>query len=213
MPAIVSNLRQHTYRRASDMPRDVNEALHKDPRANILYAGIEKATCKERAGTSSQHEELWIVSYTDRPGSDSTLDFVLSCTYGVIGNYPIFIYSTKNVQDLTDDFLEPRIYRIVQELDNNLSTPKRVYSIFASGPVSESFSRHWTQRTGIKSIKEPYYDAKFSYCTANTLAHPPSPDSSCRMRLADRRDIPQVAQLCKGFSEESVSPSIKAFDY
>lgn len=213
MPAIVSNLRQHTYRRASDIPRDVIEALQKDPRANILYAGIEKATSKERAGTSSLHEELWIASYTDRHGSDSTIDFVLSCTYGVIGEYPIFIYSTKSVQDLAEDFLEPRIYRIVQELDNNISTPMRVYSIFASRPVSESFGRHWTQRTGIKSIKEPYYDAKFSYCTANTLAPPPSPDSSCRMRLAERRDVPQVAQLCKGFSEESVSSLIKAVDY
>lgn len=213
MPAITNNFRVQTYRRASQIPRDILFTLRKDPRSNILLSGIEKAYQRETEFTRasdtfpSQYEEFWIILFTDKPGSPS-FDFVLSCTRGPVGDYPIFIHSEKSVGALDQDFVDPRMFRLVQELDNNVSSRRRVYSIFALEPLSLSFARCWTERTQIQTLAEPYYDAKFSYCTYDDLAPPPSPDS-CRIRKAESSDVPQVAELCKGFSDESVCSFIR----
>lgn len=176
--------------------------LLNDPRSNILLPTLEKACEKERRGILPQTDEFWIILHTT--SNPTQVDFVLSCTSGVVGKYPIFIFSRRFENELHPDFLEPRMYQLVRKLTNAVSS-RRVYSVFAVQPVSGTFARHWSEATGIASYSEPYYDSWFSFCTSNTLAGALQNDPSLNIRLAVEGDIRQVASLCKGFSEESVS--------
>ncbi|EJC98645.1 uncharacterized protein FOMMEDRAFT_170884 [Fomitiporia mediterranea MF3/22] len=194
-----------TYRSSLALPTDALNAMKRDPRSNIISSKIEKYRAMEGRGFRLQPDEFWIVCSTTRTTSrgseDKTVDFVLACTYGVVGKYPIFIWGTKLEDDLTDEYLEVRMRNVVSELLKNVS-PRRVYSIFAVQPVAQSFAAHWSSATRISIIPEPYYAAKFSYCTTKTLAPAPSANGVI-MRVAEDHDTEQVAHLCYGFAADS----------
>ncbi|KAL5519614.1 hypothetical protein ACEPAH_1297 [Sanghuangporus vaninii] len=195
-----------TYRSSLRIPINVIELMRRDPRSNIILAKIEKYRQTEAQGHPLQNDEFWIVCSTTRVNSrgteDTTVDFVLSCTYGVVGKYPIFIYGTRFEEDLSDDYLEVRIRNIVRELQKTVSS-RRVYSIFAVEPVAKCFARYFSEATRIGIVNEPYYAAKFSYCTARTLAPAPTAYHNVTMRLAKEGDMEQVAHLCWGFAADS----------
>ncbi|KAL5533576.1 hypothetical protein ACEPAG_36 [Sanghuangporus baumii] len=195
-----------TYRSSLRIPTNVIELMRRDPRSNIILAKIEKYRQTEAQGQSLQNDEFWIVCSTTRVNSraneDTTVDFVLACTYGVIGKYPIFIYGTRFEEDLSDDYLEVRVRNIVRELQKTVSS-RRVYSIFAVEPVAQCFARYFSEATRIGIVNMPYYAAKFSYCTARTLVRAPSTDPNVTMRLAKDGDTEQVARLCHRFAEDS----------
>lgn len=208
MPArTTDNIVVTTYRRASDIPAGIISYLKGDPRSNILLPTLQKARSNEAKGYRLQEDEFWIITHTVLPtqnGTQNCIDFVLSCTFGVIGKYPIFIYGTRSIQQLSEGYLESRMSRIIQELVSQVST-RRIYSVFAVDPVASSFARHWTNATGIAVIPEPYYASKFSWCTAATLAAPLDLDHTVKMRQASESEIMQIARLCFGFAAESVS--------
>ncbi|THH11061.1 hypothetical protein EW145_g902 [Phellinidium pouzarii] len=199
------------YRSALSIPEAVITNMRRDPRSNILLSTLEKYRIEEGRRIVLQADEFWIVCSTTRPtskgGSRETLDFVLACTYGIIGKYPIFIYGTRLEQQLTEDYLEVRMRNIVREL-HNAGLNHRVYSIFAVDPVARSFASHWTETTGINVVAgDPYYAAKFSYCTPSTLVPPPSPPQdhsyTINIRRAEETDILEVSDLCFGFAADS----------
>lgn len=81
---------------------------------------------------------------------------------------------------------------------------ERIYSVFGLVPVIASFRSIWSHISGKSSEPVPFYAAKFSSCTKFTL-QPPSdlPHGDC-IRLANRKDVDQLAILCQEFAEDSV---------
>ncbi|KAH8827932.1 hypothetical protein DL96DRAFT_1600910 [Flagelloscypha sp. PMI_526] len=80
----------------------------------------------------------------------------------------------------------------------------RIYSVFAPKPLALRFSEEWTKLTGFAPYREPYYDAKITFCTPQDL--PPrsqtvDPDYQYEIRPANIQDLEGVAALCLGFSE------------
>ena len=202
MPARTGDFLVTSYKSSRDIPSDVCAVLARDPRSNIILSKIESYRTSEGRGHELRSDEFWIVCSTGRRG-ENVVDFVLSCTYGITGKYPVFIYSPKPESELTRTFIDPRVDMMVAKLLSTVST-RRVYSVFAIDAVAKSFAEAWKAYTGIMAIKEPYYAAKFSFCTPARLAQTPKPDGGVRMRLALPGDAAQVASLCRGFSEESV---------
>ncbi|KAH8111899.1 hypothetical protein DFH11DRAFT_1690153 [Phellopilus nigrolimitatus] len=191
------------YDSALRIPGTVLETLKRDPRSNILFAKLEKYRTN---GHRPQQDEFWIVCSTSCSSSGSSqpsVDFVLACTDGVIGKYPIFIYGTRFTDELTDEYLDLRMRIMARELTDAVDS-RRVYSIFAVERVAMSFARYWTSCTGIRVVKEPYYAAKFSYCTEPLLDRAALADRSVNMRPADEHDTHQVARLCHGFAADSL---------
>lgn len=82
----------------------------------------------------------------------------------------------------------------------------RVYSVFAPAPITKTFVRVWQSLTGAAPIKEPYYAALFSVCTADTFRarkQATGHEQASTIRKAEPADIPKIAQLCKGFASTS----------
>lgn len=200
-----------TYTSSLAVPTSVIATLARDPRSNIIHAKLEKYRNAEFRDYALADGEIWIVTTTTRStprGTEATIDFVLSCTFGVTGNYPVFIFGVKHESDMSTDFIETRMRSMVRELRSAVST-RRVYSVFAAEMVAQSFVEHWFESTGVCAIKDAYYEAKFSYCTPLTLKTIPRLDNSVRIRPAQSTDVLEVAQLCKEFASESVSrPSL-----
>lgn len=203
-----SLIHAEVYNSASAIPDDVWDCLRSNPlTSNILYPYATKALDLEvnrRARPSESN--FWIVSYSMSRGSGS-VDFVLSCTDGPLGTYPIFIWSYPG-QSLRGEDLSPRIGCLIQKLLQRAG-PHRVYSVFSVEPVSRMFAHLWTRTTGISIIREPYYAAKLTWCSRETLTNsrcPTPPDVMINLRVAEERDVTQVAELCRGFASTSVSP-------
>ncbi|KAI6031477.1 hypothetical protein BKA83DRAFT_4200879 [Pisolithus microcarpus] len=79
--------RVETYTHATDINDAVIAAFESNEgAANIMYPFILKAKDLPRDGA-----QLWIAYFED----DEQVPFVLSCTKGVLGNYPVFIFTTK----------------------------------------------------------------------------------------------------------------------
>lgn len=207
MPArtIDSSVTLQLHRSARDVPPEVCAALGRDPRSNIILPKLESCRASESRGYKLDPDEFWIVCSTRR-GSEKVLDFMLSCTYGITGKYPVFIYSPKSESDLTRTFIDARVELMVAKLLTVVST-RRVYSVFANDAVARSFASCWKTQTGISAIQKPYYAALFSLCTPATLTPAPMPNGNLRMRPALPADAAQIAVLCRGFAEESVSHS------
>ncbi len=88
-------------------------------------------------------EQFWLSQWSGRPGSPSSrLDLVLACTNGPIDKYPIFLYSNVPDEELTPDFVVPRINLLVKRLQS-CASPKRVFSVF--GKSSSDSSGHRTK--------------------------------------------------------------------
>jgi hypothetical protein len=165
-----------------------------------------KALARERAGEAPSQDELWIVCYSNSP--QPTIDFVLSCTNGPLGKYPIFIFTPHPYSQLTDEFIQPRILRLVHTLLGVVPL-RRVYSIFAPHNVAATFAELWSTHTGVTLDQDPeYYAALLTFCTKRTFVNRQmtiNPELVYEIRPAVEDDIPEAAELCHGFAAEAVS--------
>jgi|ERR1700722_14163195 len=194
-----------TFRSAISIPTDVWTCFESSSKnANVMYPHALERLADEYDGRLPTGDEFWMVYWSNQP--EPTIDFVLSCTNGPLGTYPIFIFTPHSHARLHDDFLRPRITRLVRTLDQQVPH-RRVYSVFAAEPVAKTFAKLWTAQTGISTEKVPYYAALITYCTRMTLLDREMsihPDQTYEIRPAVEADIPAAAELCYGFASESV---------
>lgn len=210
---IVSTYQVRAFHHASDLPKEVWDALLKnEAAANVILSFAKKAADKP-CGEDSK--PLWIAVYDDV----GSIEFVLSCTRGTIDHYPIFVVSPKSPAQLAQeekqgksvaDALRPLIRRLLEEVP-----PQRVFSVFSTARVAKTFAEVFVAQVpedhGIQAHKDPYYDATFTFCTRNTLKKPseaisPFPeDVDISLRQGTMTDLEAIAMLCKDFSKTSVS--------
>ncbi|KAI6047919.1 hypothetical protein EDC04DRAFT_2886712 [Pisolithus marmoratus] len=166
--------RVETYTHASDIDDAVIAAFESsEGAANIMYPFILKAKDLPRDGA-----QLWIAYFDD----NGQVAFVLSCTKGVLGNYPVFIFTTKPPTEREPRHIIQPLGLLAHALRTSV-TPERVFAVFSCEAVTREFARIWTDLTGI-AIEHEYYRATFSYCTAATL----TPSSKLRP-LPENRDF------------------------
>ena len=195
------------FRHSSALPPMVWDAFRQHERnANIMYP---HAIADLTAPNDASRPQLWLTcSSYHSSTSPFTLDFVLSCTEGPLGSYPIFIFTTAPFDTLLDTmYVYPRIKALVDALLQNIPS-ERVFSVFAQEPVTRVFTSLWEANTRISSYKTPYYAANLTYCTKQTFVNRSTtliPGISFTPRLAVESDIDAVTSLCKGFAATSVS--------
>ncbi|KAF9245809.1 hypothetical protein BU15DRAFT_40842 [Melanogaster broomeanus] len=197
MPAVLS--RACRYGHASDLPVAVWNALRKNEgSANLILPFAKKALAYPRG------DQLWVVLY-DGSGE---VEFVLSCTKGPLGNYPVFVFTPKSAAQLNNvgngitDSMSQLVVSLLEAVP-----PQRVFSVFAIASVAEAFA----QSHGIQRLVDPYYDATFTFCTAETLSDPSvairslaeSGEFVIALRRADMTHLAGLKALCKEFSETS----------
>ncbi|KAG8929159.1 hypothetical protein FRC02_005928 [Tulasnella sp. 418] len=169
------------------------------------------ASTSSSASTSSQ---FWISSWTSRRSASSSggseLDFILSCTKSHLGNYPIFLYSHVPSYHLTPAFLSLRVQPLVDQLATMVSS-SRVFSVFGPSPLVKCFSALWSKRTSVMQEPDPFYAARFTVCTretlriqSNTSSRPLDLPDGHYMRLAEPNDAELAAKLCQEFAIDSV---------
>lgn len=115
-------------RRNSIKPRSpilTNESDTESSDNDILKTPISPVT---------KDEQFWLSLWTTRGRQPAQLDMVLSCTTGPIGKYPIFLYSNVPDDELTPEWIVPRIELLVKHLRCSLSS-KRVFSVFGKSPA------------------------------------------------------------------------------
>jgi hypothetical protein len=203
MPALISSESVQRFDHAIDIPADVLSILRANaPRANVILPHAEKLlgiqAFKPRIVSKDQ---LWLV-YT-KPGT-SSIKFVLSCTEGPLGKYPIFIVPTVPISELTPELLGDSMEAFCHALLRKSGFKKnRVFSIFSVDLVAEAFAKAWERLAEINREEELYYDAIFTLCSRDTFIAAPAPDDVV-MRPAAGRDAQKVAVLCKEFAATSV---------
>lgn len=215
MSSILPARQARSYRHAADLPKEAWRALlQNEPAANVILPFAKKVLNSPRG---SHSEQLWIVLYDDV----NNVEFVLSCTKGPLGNYPIYIVPCKSSTQLAQeerrgrnlaDSLSPLVLCLLKEVP-----PQRVFSVFSTAKITEKFAEifeaHTRQKYGIQAIRDPYYDATFTFCTSDTLKKSSGPISSLpgsedvviALRRADMSHLKELKAMCKAFSETSVS--------
>ncbi|KAI0375260.1 hypothetical protein BV20DRAFT_1117663 [Pilatotrama ljubarskyi] len=196
------------FRHPLHFPSTVWASLEGCPQSsNIIYAHAAKLAEIAIDPDSLQSSDLWIVCWTtSTTASASTVDFILSCTEGPLGAYPIFIFSPPRSDGLASDFIEPRIKSMVAALGAHVA-PERVFSVFALDAVADAFAAAWTAQTGVQLDPNPvYYHAKFMQCTKETFIRSSQKqlsDQHVGLRPAVLADVDGVARLCHGFAAAS----------
>ncbi|KAH0840299.1 hypothetical protein J3R83DRAFT_1309 [Lanmaoa asiatica] len=171
MSSIIPTCQARAFYHAGDLPREVWRALlQNEAAANVILPFAKKALNFPRKGDS---EQLWIALYDN---TDS-VEFVLSCTKGPLGNYPVFIVACKSSPQLAQeeklgksiaDSMLPLVLCLLKEVP-----PQRIFSVFSIAKVTEKFAEIFEAQTrqeyGIRAFKDPYYDATFTFCTSETF--------------------------------------------
>lgn len=182
--------------------------LYHERRANIILPHAEKLRLQEDAGSIAPGQ-FWITAWSSSPRRGaSILDFVLSCTEGHLGTYPLFLFSTHDVDTLDEQWLEDRMSTLSQKL-LDIVDPARVFSIFGQERAVAVLTRHWSALTGFRIVREPYYEASSTYCTRETFIPSQStlPEGHV-LRPAAMADAEEVARLGQEFAEDSVSTNM-----
>jgi len=191
---------------ARDFPLFAWAALRsKEVDANPILPTLLKCWAAEQGGFVTQNQ-LWIIIYTSSRNPEVKL--IASCTDGLTGGYPIFIFTPIPTQYIERErtILLLGLNSIVRELLDRVDK-KRVYSVFALEKLSRTFASLWTEATRIPVLRDPYYEAKISFLTAQTFRRndpPLPPNETCNLRPAVRGDREQVARLCYEFAADSV---------
>lgn len=208
----------------------VEHELAKRPKeSNIVYAHAYKLS-RLKQQQQQQHQyiapnQFWIACYSTRRYGDPTgvgsssstlasssspvLDFVVSCTEGSLGTYPLFIYSNHPASASDNHaFLEPRMTAIANTLLNQVPT-QRVFSVFSLTAITRAFAAKWSALTGSRIVQgDPWYSATSSYCTLSTFRGARSV-SECNyepghsLRRASWADLDECAALCQEFASTS----------
>ncbi|KAG1902077.1 uncharacterized protein F5891DRAFT_1217349 [Suillus fuscotomentosus] len=200
MPGLNSSVRRFDR---TNIPEDVWGALRdrdNAARANVILPHAEKVSSHQEFLPGS--EQLWLV-YSEPATSD--IRFILSCTEGPLGKYPIFIIPVAPIQ-LASELLQGPMEAFCEPLLNEADFRRqRVFSVFSVEPVSRAFASAWEKIAEIKCINEPYYDAFFSACTPETFVRDGSQpvDEVIELRLAVPQDAKKIRDLCQEFSETS----------
>ncbi|KAI0632413.1 hypothetical protein C8Q77DRAFT_1159042 [Trametes polyzona] len=193
---------------SSYFPTPVWEALEREPRSsNIIYAHArEMNIIDSRASTAARTHspDLWIVCWASGPTPN--MEFILSCTSGPLGDYPVFLYSPLPSETLISEFIYPRMRLIIDALHINVP-PERVFSVFALDPVADVFAALWTSTVGIRLAPFPtYYHAKLMCCDKTTFENGQTDNASDVLGTswaASDADLLEVARLCGDFSATS----------
>ncbi|PIL31699.1 hypothetical protein GSI_06402 [Ganoderma sinense ZZ0214-1] len=190
---------------ASRLPSEVWASFRENPHAsNIMFAYASKAAKFPHTATG---ENVWIVLW-DTPDNRSSpsVTFVLSCTTGPLGPYPVFIYTPLSSASLKHAGILPKLLAIARALKTSVP-PERVFSIFAVDSIASTFADIWTTETGIPLATSPqYYHASLMCCDANLLRLRPLPSLSgadILLRPAVTSDIANVSRLCHAFAAGS----------
>ncbi|KIK30220.1 hypothetical protein PISMIDRAFT_37747, partial [Pisolithus microcarpus 441] len=167
--------------------------------ANIMYPFILKAKDLPRDGA-----QLWIAYFED----DEQVPFVLSCTKGVLGNYPVFIFTTKPPTERKPCHITQPLELLAHTLRASVA-PERVFAVFSCEAITREFARIWADLTHI-AIGSEYYKATFSYCTAATFTLssglrplPEGRDLTIWLGPANESHTAKVAELCQKFAATS----------
>lgn len=190
--------RVESYTHASDIDDAVIDALKSNEgAANTIYPFILKAKDFPRDGS-----QLWIAHFEH----NGQVTFVLSCTRGVLGDYPVFIFTTKPPTE-RKDITQP-LGQLAQALRASVA-PERVFAVFSCEAVTCEFARIWTELTGT-DVEREYYRATFSYCTAATFTPssqlrplPENRDLAIWLGPANESHTAKVAELCHKFAATS----------
>ncbi|PSR71083.1 hypothetical protein PHLCEN_2v13052 [Hermanssonia centrifuga] len=150
---------------------------------------------------------FWLTLWSSpSPSSPPVLDLVLACVDWTLGKYPIFLWTPQSQSTIASAWLAPRIRQMAEHL-RLCVPPQRVFSVFGMTPLVKTFTRCWTALTGFVVEPEPFYAAYFSFCTAKTFKNSRFPlPAGHHLRRAMISDVDSVAQLCKEFADDSVSP-------
>jgi hypothetical protein len=187
--------------------------LAHERRANIILPHAEKLKTQEQSGTLAPGQ-FWVTAWSaSNPTPASTtsahrgphLDFVLACTEGHMGTYPLFLFSTHEIVTLPEQWLDQYMHQLAQKLMTHVD-PARVFSIFGQERAVQMLCRHWSNLTGFRPVSQPYYEASSTYCTPETfISTRPALEAGHVMRKAVPPDLDEVARLCQEFGEDSVS--------
>ena len=164
-------------------------------------------TTSRRMRANGNNQPFWLTvwsSPSESPFIPPTLDIVLSCVNWTLGDYPIFLWTPRDPASLSPSWLIPRIESLAESL-LNIVPPSRVFSIFGMTKLVMSFTRYWSNLVGYPIELESLYTAYYSFCNRETFkeSYDPLPcDDS--IRCVNIEDLPQVAQLCKEFADDSV---------
>ncbi|KAI8980754.1 hypothetical protein BD414DRAFT_444218 [Trametes punicea] len=193
------------FHHPSQFPAALWACLERQPRnSNIVYAHIANIARTRASPDFVRSSDLWIIGWTAEP--EAVIAFVLSCTTGPLGPYPIFIYTPLPADQLVDGSLRQHMLLAVRALRAQVP-PERVFSVFAVDRVADVFATIWTAETSVQLANPPvYYHAKLLYCTKATLAsgeQDTGSDIYMRMRLATAGDAVGLARLCHGFAVTS----------
>jgi len=209
MHGSLSSVRRFDHTNGS-IPDDVLNILHDNAaRANVILPHLEKVFNIQPFSPPITSDQLWLVY-------SQPVKFVLSCTEGPMGKYPIFIVPTVPISELTRDLLEDAMDKFCDALLNEPEfRTQRVFSVFSVDVVAKAFAGVWERYTGINRIKEPYYDAIFTTCTSETLSFASLPqleDVVIEPRLAIAEDAPKISKLCHEFAATSVCQLLQALE-
>lgn len=151
------------------------------------------------------NEPFWLTVWSSpSPFIPPTLDIVLSCVSGTLGDYPIFLWTPKTPTPISQSWLSPRTELLAEHL-LDIVPPRRVFSIFGTIPLVKSFTRYWSDLVKCAIEQEPFYSAYYTYCNLDTFKDAIDPlPSGDKIRRAGVEDLAAVAQLCKEFADESV---------
>ncbi|KAG1747345.1 hypothetical protein EDB19DRAFT_300124 [Suillus lakei] len=199
MPGLISSVRRFDR---TNIPEDVWDALRGNAaRANVILPHAEKVSSHKEILPGS--EQIWLV-YSEPGNSD--VKFILSCTEGPLGKYPLFIVPIAPNTELIPELLQGPMEAFCEVLLNEVGVRRqRVFSVFSVEPVTKAFANAWEKIAEIDCIKEPYYDAIFSMCTPETLVRtgPQSEDEIIELRLAVPQDAGKISTLCQEFANTS----------
>ena len=105
MPSATSHRFIGVFSRAGDLPELVWQVLRSNARdANVILPPALKILAAEKSPGFNQNN-VWI-TYTS-PNPPFPIEFILSCTEGYMGSYPIFIMTTLPFDQLTDTYIQP----------------------------------------------------------------------------------------------------------
>lgn len=177
------------------------------PRANLVLPHAEQVFGRQKFTPKIvATDQLWLAC--SKPGT-SEIQLILASTEGLLGQYPLYIVPTVPIAELTPELLKDSMEALCSAL---LSEPgfkrSRVFSVFSVETVAEAFALTWEQLTGIDRVKEPYYDAILSVCTASTLvrqqrAARSSENVALEPRLAVEQDADQITEQCRECAKTS----------
>lgn len=204
MPGLLSSIQRFDL--STGIPEPVWAILLANAaRANLILPHAEKLFGRQKFTPKiSSTEQLWLVY--SKPGT-SEIQFILSCTEGPLDKYPLFILPIVPIATLAPELLKRVMEALCSALLNEPGFKReRVFSVFSVKIVTEAFTLAWEKLAEISRLKDPYYDAFLSVCTASTLGpqqRAAVTSEDLGPRRAVEKDTDQIAVLCEQFAATS----------